>query len=199
MRIFLESNKYIDFEHPAVADLAGHLAIGASSDVEITRRMFEFVRDEIRHCWDYRRDGPPACTASEALLQGSGWCYAKSHLLAALLRANRVPAGLCYQRLSVGEFGPPYCLHGLNAVFLNDFGWLRVDARGNKPGVNAHFAPPYENLAFSLRDPGECDLREIWPSPRAEIIRALEESDSDEAVFKRLPDVTLLPIAKMTG
>lgn len=65
----------------------------------------------------------------------TGFCYAKSHLLAALLRANGIAAGLCYQRLSVNGGGTPYCLHGLNAVFLKDFGWYRVDARGNKPGI----------------------------------------------------------------
>ncbi|WP_338430147.1 transglutaminase domain-containing protein [Synechococcus elongatus] len=30
----------------------------------------------------------------------TGYCYAKSHLLVALLRACSIPAGFCYQRLS---------------------------------------------------------------------------------------------------
>lgn len=42
--------------------------------------------------------------------------------LAALLRANGVPAGLCYQRLTVAADGSPYCLHGLNAVYLKQHG-----------------------------------------------------------------------------
>jgi transglutaminase-like putative cysteine protease len=37
---------------------------------------------------------------------------------------------------------PPFCLHGLNAVYLEDFGWYRIDARGNKTGVAAQFTPP---------------------------------------------------------
>jgi transglutaminase-like putative cysteine protease len=190
---FLAACEYVDFDHPAVAAAAAHLAAGASGDVEVARRAFDFVRDEIRHSWDYRREGRPALKASEVLLDGSGWCYAKSHLLAALLRANHIPTGLCYQRLSIGEdSGPPYCLHGLNAVFLQDYGWLRLDARGNKPGIDARFDPPREVLAFSLRDPGERDLPEIQRAPRVEIIRALGENESDEAVFRNLPDVTLL-------
>ncbi len=200
MEEFLVSSKYVDFDHSAVAAAAARLAVGASGEVEIVRRAFGFVRDEIRHSWDHRRVGRPGIKASEVLLDGSGWCYAKSHLLAALLRANRIPAGLCYQRLSIAEVsGPPYCLHGLNAVFLKDHGWLRLDARGNKPGIVARFDPPDEILAFCLRDPGECDLPEIWPAPRWEIIHALEENVSDEAVFRNLPDVTLLPGSKAFG
>jgi transglutaminase-like putative cysteine protease len=36
----------------------------------------------------------------------------------------------------------------LNALYLPDYGWYRVDARGNKPGVAAEFCPPTEKLAF---------------------------------------------------
>ena len=25
-----------------------------------------------------------------------------------------------------------YCLHGLNAIYLKEFGWYKVDARGNR-------------------------------------------------------------------
>ena len=39
-----------------------------------------------------------------------------------------------------------YCLHGLNWIYLKEFGWYRVDARGNKEGVNAQFNPLYEKL-----------------------------------------------------
>lgn len=65
-------------------------------------KYIDFVRDQIRHSADYRPN-PVTCKASEVLRHGTGYCYAKSHLLAALLRANGVPAGLCYQRLSVGD------------------------------------------------------------------------------------------------
>nr|WP_269749949.1 transglutaminase family protein [Polyangium fumosum] len=83
--------------------------------------------------------GPLTCTASEVLRHRTGFCYAKSHLLAALLRANGLPAGFCYQRLAHGS---GYCLHGFNAVELPGIGWYRIDARGNKPGIDAAFDPP---------------------------------------------------------
>ncbi len=63
----------------------------------IAHRCFEFVRDEVRHSWDFK-ENPVTCHASEVLRHRTGYCYAKTHLLAALLRANRIPAGLCYQR-----------------------------------------------------------------------------------------------------
>lgn len=154
------------------------------------RACFEFVRDEIRHSSDFELN-PVTCKASDVLRHGTGYCYAKSHLLAALLRANGIPAGLCYQRLSVGAGGAPYCLHGLNAVHLKDFGWYRIDARGNKPGIDARFAPPVEYLAFAVREREERMLPEIWAEPLPIIVDALERHATWDQVLANLPDVEL--------
>lgn len=191
MNQFLQSSDYIDWQHPAVLAKARELAGGATDRTEISRRCFQFVRDEIRHSWDYRLN-PVTCKASDVLLHATGFCYAKSHLLAALLRANSIPAGLCYQRLSVGTSGPPYCLHGLNAVFLEVHGWYRIDARGNKPGVQAEFRPPEERLAFPVLDPSEAALPEIWPDPLPVVIKALTGHATVEEVYENLPDVELI-------
>ncbi len=140
---------------------AGGLAV--SPACKITSRCFEFVRDSIKHSWDYQLN-PVTCKASDVLLYGTGYCYAKSHLLAALLRANHIPAGLCYQRLTIENDVPPYCLHGLNAVYLKQHGWYRMDARGNKAGVNAEFVPPIEKLAFPIISPLEKKLSKYFCS-----------------------------------
>jgi transglutaminase-like putative cysteine protease len=136
---------------------------------------------------------PVTCTASEVLHAGTGYCYAKSHLLAALLRANGVPAGLCYQRLSLDGRGAPYSLHGLNAVFLPEAGWYRLDARGNRPGVDAQFVPPVERLAFPATLQGEADLPEIWPDPLPVVVSALRRYSTYDALRDHLPDLLLLP------
>ena len=162
MKFFLRSTDVIDWQHPDVRSLAESLSAGVDDPIEVARRCFEWVRDEIKHSRDYRLS-PVTCSASEVLRVGSGYCYAKSHLLAALLRANQIPAGLCYQRLSRDENGAPYCLHGLNAVYLPGIGWYRVDPRGNREGINAQFCPPKEQLAYPIVHPGEADLPEIWP------------------------------------
>lgn len=92
------------------------LAAGQAPDEAIARACFELVHDGIAHRWDHRR-AAVTCRASDVLARRPGYCYAKSHLLAALLCANGVPAGLCYQRLTVTG-RPSCCLHGLNAVYL---------------------------------------------------------------------------------
>ncbi|CAH2032522.1 transglutaminase-like domain-containing protein [Trichlorobacter ammonificans] len=188
MNLYLQSTEIINWQHPAVLATARELAGDQADTTEIARRCFEFVRDEIRHSWDYRRN-PVTCVASDVLAHATGYCYAKSHLLAALLRANAIPAGLCYQRLSVGDSGPPYCLHGLNAVWLEEYGWYRIDARGNKPGVDARFCPPYERLAFPVMQPDEADLPEVWPEPLPVVVQVLTRCATVEEVYENLPDL----------
>lgn len=191
MQQYLRPSTYIDFEHPLVREAADSFRRTTLSQLEMVRSCFEFVRDEIRHSWDYKLN-PVTCSASEVLKHRTGYCYSKSHLLAALLRANGIPTGLCYQRLSVGKFGAPYCLHGLNAVFLDDFGWYRIDARGNKPGVDARFTPPKEALAFPVRERNERDLPEIWAEPLSVVIATLEKYNDIALVYDNFPDIQLL-------
>ncbi|MGN6087356.1 transglutaminase-like domain-containing protein [Trinickia sp.] len=191
MQRYLSSSEYIDFEAPEVQALARHLATEAASETELVRLAFEFVRDEIRHSVDFKLN-PVTCKASDVLRHKTGYCYAKSHLLAALLRANGIPTGLCYQRLSIAGGDAPYCLHGLNAVYLKEWGWYRVDARGNKPGVNAQFQPPREALAFPIVAPAERDLPEIWAEPLPVVVDALSRYDTYEQVLANLPDIELI-------
>jgi len=190
MQRSLAVTPYIDVEQPEVRATARRLAENAASELDVVRACFEFVRDEIRHSSDFQLN-PVTCKASDVLRHGTGYCYAKSHLLAALLRANGIPAGLCYQRLSVGTSGAPYCLHGLNAVYLKDFGWYRIDARGNKPGIDARFDPPVEHLAFAIREREERMLPEIWAEPLNVVVDALERYATWDQVLANLPDVEL--------
>lgn len=188
MHPYLRPTAIIDWEEPEVRDLAARMAEGASGPVEIARRCFEWVRDEIPHSYDHQLN-PVTCTASEVLRHRTGYCYAKSHLLAALLRANGIPAGLCYQRLSLNESGPPFCLHGLNAAHLPETGWYRLDPRGNRAGLDAQFTPPVERLAFAVRLAGEADLRGIYPDPLAVVVEALQAHRTWDALWENLPDM----------
>ena len=126
------------------------------------------------------------------MLFRSGYCYSKSHLLTALLRANGIPAGLCYQRLTISDEGENggYCLHGLTAVFLPEHGWYRADPRGIKDGVQeARFDPPHEVLAFPLKHPGEFDLPGIWTKPLPLVVETLARYETYESVANNLPDM----------
>ncbi|HKV06473.1 MAG TPA: transglutaminase family protein [Candidatus Acidoferrales bacterium] len=187
MKTFLRATDVIDWKHPAVLARAKELSIGARDAREVARRCFEWVRDNIEHSSDFHRN-PVTCSASEALQQGTGYCYAKSHLLAGLLRANGIPAGFCYQRLSIDDSGPPYSLHGLNAVYLQEFGWYRVDPRGNKPGVDAQFSPPVERLAFRLNFPEERLFPEILADPLPVVVNALRAHATWDSMYRNLPD-----------
>jgi len=188
---FLESTDVIDWRHQDVLARAQILRQGSSDPVETARRSFEWVRDEIKHSADYCLT-PVTCSASEVLRHGSGYCYAKSHLLAALLRANGLPAGFCYQRLSLDGGGGPYCLHGLNAVWLPAMGWYRIDSRGNRGDINAQFTPPVEQLAFSTNAAGEADLPEIWTDPLPAVVNALRAHVTTDTLSRNLPDVEIL-------
>lgn len=187
MQDYLKPTEIIDWQHPQVFSLARDLAGDRADSTAIAKICFEWVRDEIRHSCDYRLN-PLTCRASEVLEFRTGYCFAKSHLLAALLRANGIPAGFCYQRLSINDDGAPYSLHGFNAVYLPEWGWYRVDARGNKPGVNARFVPPEEYLAYQPRLPGECDFPEIFPEPLEVVIEALQAYGTWDGLLKNLPD-----------
>ena len=140
MQKFLRPTNVIDYEAVNVRALAAALA----RDVEplmIAARCFEWVRDNIRHSLDHN-DNRVTISASDVLHHGTGLCYSKGHLLAALLRANAIPSGLVYQRLATDESGTSFCLHGLNAVWLPEHAWYRIDPRGNREGITTSFDPP---------------------------------------------------------
>jgi transglutaminase-like putative cysteine protease len=186
---FLRATPVIDHDNPAVQKKALALAEGCTGDVEIARACFTFVRDGIRHSWDFK-ENPVTLSASEVLEHRTGYCFAKSHLLAALLRANAIPAGLCYQRLkNHADVGPAFYLHSLNAVWLEDYGWYRADARGNRAGVHAEFTPPEEQLAFVPGEPGESDLTGIFSDPLPVVVSLLSTYTDYMDVRLHLPDV----------
>ena len=187
MHAFLRSTDVINVDDRAkAAELRGDL----SDTAAIARRCFEWVRDQIKHSRDFDLL-PVTCSASRILAEGSGYCYPKSHLLAALLRANGIPAGLCYQRLAVDEQATRFCLHGLNAVFQPAFGWYRIDPRGNRQGIDAQFTPPVERLAFALERAGELDLPGVWPDPLPVVVEALHSHVRADELYDHLPDLTM--------
>ncbi|MCA9060520.1 MAG: transglutaminase family protein [Planctomycetaceae bacterium] len=177
LRRFLAADEVIDWGHPTIVELANRLTTGLRDDEAIARHLFEWVRDQIQHSMDFGRD-EITCTASDVLRLGTGFCFGKSHLLAALLRASGIPVGFCYQRLSINDKGPPCCLHGFNAVYLARYGWYRLDPRGNTATIHAAFSPPVERLAFQPALECEADLPEIHAAPLPVVISVLNSCES---------------------
>lgn len=173
---FLEASAIIDHDHPAIRARQAELARQASNEDELIRLIFEFVRDAIRHSLDHG-DEDVTYVASDVLNRGTGLCYAKSHLAAALYRRSGIPAGFTYQRLNTDE-GP--VLHGLVAIQQHG-SWRRLDVRGTKPHLPAEYRSTGDVLAYQ----GEWveDLPEVMPCPAPSILRAL----SMETPLSRIP------------
>ena len=198
MEDYLSVSEVINWGHPEIIQLAKQIALGHETSTalaeplgtRIAKACFEWVRDEIHHSFDYQMN-PVTYRASDVLKHKTGYCFAKSHLLAALLRANQIPAGFCYQRLSVDDQGAPYSLHGFNAIYLAEIGWYRVDARGNKAGINAQFTPPQERLAFSVQLAEEADFQTIFAAPLQIIVEALATQHTWDGMLCNLPDISL--------
>ncbi|MBD2773225.1 transglutaminase-like domain-containing protein [Iningainema tapete] len=193
MEEYLQVSEVVDWQNPIVVELANKIASRHQTIDAIARACFEWVRDEIYHSCDYQMN-PVTCRASDVLKYKTGYCYAKSHLLAALLRANGIPAGFCYQRLSINNNGEPYSLHGFNAIYLPEIGWYRVDARGNRQDVDAQFVPPKEQLAFKIRFPGEAEFPNIFSEPLPVVVEVLQTYSKWDDILLNLPDVTLSPL-----
>ena len=187
---FLESSQYIDWKSDAIVKLASKLSENKRSEDQIVQSCFEFVRDEIKHSLDYKLN-PVTCKASDVLKEKTGFCFAKSHLLAALLRANAIPTALMYQRIAFGDNKTSFYWHGLNAVFLRQFGWYRLDPRGLKEGMCSSFTPPIEVLPFKSVYEGEIILEKYWAEPSLEITSLLESSKSYLSVVENLPKINL--------
>lgn len=187
---FLAATPVVDRDHPEVVATARRIVDGAGgSDAKRVRRLFEWVRDQVPHTADIGGE-VVTCAASEVLAAGTGICYAKSHLLAALCRAVGVPAGFCYQRL---RKDPPYEgfeLHGFNAAFLSEHDrWVRVDPRGNKPGIDAQFSLEEERLAFPIDVArGETTFPTIYATPAREVVEALKRHTRLSELWPELPD-----------
>ena len=163
---------------PLLEEKAKNLTDSQDNQVEKARTLFEFVRDKIAHSFDIKNT-EVTCRASDVFEKGHGICFAKSHLLAAMCRSVGIPSGLCYQKLVFDDQAKEkfFTLHGLNAVYLESLKrWVRLDARGNKPGVFAEFDIQKEKLAFPVRlEMKEVDYPEIFSQPQSSVTQGLTQ------------------------
>lgn len=188
---YLSASKYINWTEPAIINKANEFKKKASDEITLIRMIYEYVRDEIKHSWD-AQDKRVTKTAAEVLENKAGICWAKSNLLAALLRACNIPTGICYQRLTLGDTEDTgFCIHALNAVYIRELDrWIRLDARGNKKGVDAQFDLQEEKLAFPVRrEIGETDYKIVYANPSDKLMEILENSeDALDMYLHGLPD-----------
>jgi len=184
---YLKKSDIIDYDHKLIVEKCLELQKGVEGEDEISliRKIYEFVRDDVHHSGDI---GAQEVTykASEVLELGHGICCAKSHLLAAMLRYFGIPTGFCYQKLCSGQEGiDRKVLHGLNAVYLKDLNrWIRLDARGNKPGVDAQFSIEEEKIAWPVKkERGEEDHPAIFIKPNPTVVEILKKSNNRKEMW----------------
>ncbi len=188
---YLSVSKYINWNEENILQKAQEFKQKYNDEISLIKAVYEFVRDDVKHSWDVQ-DTRVTKSATEVLEYGVGICWAKSNLLAALLRACGIPAGICYQRLTLGDVPETgFCIHVLNAVYVKSLDrWIRLDARGNKESVCAQFDLEEERLAFLVRtDLGEVDYGIIYANPSDKLMKVLEENtDALYMYLNYLPD-----------
>ncbi|MDO5155553.1 MAG: transglutaminase family protein [Eubacteriales bacterium] len=176
---YLLETECIDYNNPVIKEKVNELRLNSNSKMKYIDNAYRFVRDKITHSWDIKSE-VVSRKASEVLLNGTGICWTKSCLLAALLRANGIPSGISYQYLTRADDNADegYIIHALNTVYISELNkWIRVDARGNKENVHAEFCIDEEKLAFPIRtELGEIDYRDNNSNLDGRLITILKES-----------------------
>lgn len=188
---YLSASEYINWNNAGILAKTQKFKQMFTNEISLIRAIYEFVRDEIKHSWDVQ-DRRVTKSADEVLRYGTGICWAKANLLAAMLRACGIPTGICYQRLTLGDVPETgFCIHALNAVYIKSLDkWIRLDARGNKEGIDARFDLERERLAFNVRkDIGEKDYCVVYANPSDKLMKVLEENtDAIYMYLNCLPD-----------
>ncbi len=181
---YLEKNEIVDYDHKLIVDTCLELKGDTEDEISLIKKIYEFVRDDVHHSGDIGEQ-KVTCRASEVLEFGHGICCAKAHLFAAMLRFFGIPAGFCYQKLCSSEDVNRKVLHGLNAVYLKDLNrWIRLDARGNKPGLDAQFSIDEEKIAWPVNNElGEEDNPVIFKEPNQTVVEVLKKSNDRKELW----------------
>jgi transglutaminase-like putative cysteine protease len=184
LSFYLQCSEVIDCNNVSIKRTASELSDGIENEIELVKTIYEFVRDKISHSSDI---GEKRITykSSDVLKYKQGLCFAKSHLLAAILRNLDIPTGFCYQKL---QFESGHILHGLNAVYFKNLDkWIRLDARGNTNGINAQFSVHEEFLAYSpVKENGDVDYPFIFKEPDFQVVKSLKSSKNLNDAIKKI-------------
>ena len=186
--VFLQEHEYIDFSSPLIIEKAKQLFNQINTDVEKAKIAFEYVRDEIPHSFDIEAKIITA-KASDVLKYQTGICHAKANLLAALLRTQWIPTGMCFQHITLADDDSlGYCVHCFNAIYVDNH-WIKVDARGNTNGKNARFSLDKPILAFPNRQNyNEFFWPGIYANPHKDTMKMLDNATCIQDILDNIPD-----------
>ena len=158
LEAYLQVSDVVDYDNETIQQLANTLYQKSENELDFIKLAYEYVRDQISHSADINED-VVTCKASEVLAAGHGICFAKSNLLTALLRYQKIPAGFCYQKLILDDDTAP------ELISLEK-----------------------EQLAFPVRlEKGEVDDSVVYPTPDANVLESMKESKTRSELWKNLP------------
>ena len=136
----LEPGRFVDSDAPEVVAYADRAAGDAAGDVAKARRLYLAVRDEVRY--DPYRLGrePDDFRASSTLRRGYGFCVTKAAVLAAVARAQGIPARLGFADVRNHLTSPRlrremgtdvFAYHGFTELWLGGK-WVRATPAFNR-------------------------------------------------------------------
>jgi len=174
--------------HNEIKSKAVEITEDLTDEIKKAKALFEWVRDTIPHSKDACREEVTK-TAVEVFETGTGICYAKSHLLASMMRSQNIPCGFCYQVFSnpISKIPKTMALHGLNGIYLSSLKkWIRIDPRGNTAGVRAEFDIKKEQLAFPTLQMLDTH---VYARPLDTVVSALTTFQTVSELWPYLPSV----------
>lgn len=185
---FLEDTECVDWTDMLVTRETAQAITGCVTDEEKVKAIFEFVRDDISNAMNIDSVALP-WTASTTIRAMIGNDDAKAMVLAAMVRALKIPAGFCYQRLTVvDDDSEGHYLHCYNAVYL-DGNWVKLDASGRLGAKDVRFCKIEPDLAFIPRDVyGEYNILGIFAEPYAPSVDVIRNAGSISDIIFGLPD-----------
>lgn len=125
---YLEATYFIDCDTPSIKVYAAAQCHGKQSELDRAVALYYAVRDDIRYDPYSMQDEREGLRASSVLKKKAGFCVPKAILLAAVLRAQGIPARpgfadvrnhLSTQRLSALMDTDLFVYHGYVEIFLN--------------------------------------------------------------------------------
>ncbi len=182
---YLTETDYIDFSSDNIRSLSEKLFPDILDNGKKIENAYRFVEKEIPHSSDIGAD-ILTFKASDVLKNKTGICYAKSNLFAALLRGQGIPAGFCYQYLTLNDDNADdgYGVHCYNAVYYGGH-FIKLDTRGNRQAV---FSLTEPKLAFPVRkELGEYDIPGIFAYQDSDVIKTFARYKTRKEFFAGIP------------
>ena len=100
------------------------LTESAQSDLDKVTEVFDYIAKHVKYDYDKAATVQSGYLpdVDETLSSGKGICYDFAALLAAMLRANGIPA-----KLVMGYVEPGDLYHAWNMVYITDVGWVHTE------------------------------------------------------------------------